>query len=287
MKQKVLVNVDTLSARKKVLSTIVSVGYDFVEANTYDDIKFKCDLLRDHIILYIHELDYRIYEEEMAYIKNIISRGIKVMLIIDNYDVAIIDEALSIGIHDIVQMPIDMEIISKKLKNVIIGSVTVTDEAKKVTQDAAFKKHNAQIIVNEIARAKRGNYEVSMILIRNLNQDSSMISDIIKDLKKHLRDTDRILHYEEDKILLICPFTVKPYVVEIENKVRNIYRLLDLSEQSFALYGLTYPKDVTENQDILTRLEKGIDNSILLGNLKGTLSDIGFEQFEAYKKMLQ
>jgi hypothetical protein len=96
-----------------------------------------------------------------------------------------------------------------------------------------------------------------------------------------------ILHYEEDKILLICPFTVKPYVVEIENKVRQIYGQLGFSGQSFALYGLTYPKDVTENQDILTRLEKGINNSIFLGNLKGTLSDIGFEQFEAYKKMLQ
>jgi len=287
MKQKVLVNVDTLSARKKVLSTIVSVGYDFVEANTYDDIKFKCELLRDHIIIYIHELDYTIYEEEMAYIKNLIGRGIKVMLIIDNYDVTIIDEALSIGIHDIIQMPISSDIISRKLKTVMNGNVDRTEDEKKVTHDSAFRKHNGQIIINEIARAKRGSYELSMIMIRNLNQDSSMISDIMKDLKNHLRDTDRILHYAEDKILLICPFTLKPYVVEVENKVRQIYRSYNLSEQSFALYGLTYPKDVSENQDILTRLDKGIENSILLGNLKGTLSDIGFEQFEAYKKMLQ
>jgi PleD family two-component response regulator len=151
MKQKVLVNVDTLSAKKQILSTIVSVGYDFVEANTYDDIKFKCELLKDNIIIYIHELDYIIYEEEMAYIKNLINRGIKVMLIIDKYDVSIIDEALSIGIYDIIQIPISSDSLSKKLKTIISGKISMPESDKPLVHDASQKKHNAQIIINDIA----------------------------------------------------------------------------------------------------------------------------------------
>jgi AmiR/NasT family two-component response regulator len=287
MKQKILVNVENLFAKKIILSTIVSVGYDFVEANTYNDIKFKCDLLKGNIIIYVHELDYSVFEEEIAYIKNIIARGIKVVLIIDDYDVNIIDEAINIGVHDIVEMPIDRQILAKKLNSFVFKEQVVEIDVSKQVEDASLKKFNEKVIHNEIARAVRGNYQVSMIMVDNLSGDSGLTENIIHVFKNQMRDTDKVLNYADNRILLVCPFTVKSYIVEVENKVRNIYKEIHKDDRLFVLYGLTYPEDVDDTEAILKRLEKGIENSIALRNFTGTLSDIGFEQFEAYKKMLK
>lgn len=286
MKQKVLVHAETMTAKKIILPTILSVGYDFVEAHDYYDVRFKCDLLKDHIAIYIHELDYTKYDEDISHIKDVIDRGLKVVLIIDNYDVAIIDEALNIGIKDIVELPIDKNVFAKKLRSFIFTDKKDDIDISKAVEAASLTKHNEQIIQNEIARALRGGYEISMILVKHLNHDLSMTTELIKSLKSQLRDTDRVLHYADDKVLLICPFTVKAYIVEIENKVRHIYENLNKDKEMFALYGLTYPEDVNDSSKILHRLERGIETSIALSKLRGTLSDIGSEQFEAYKQML-
>ena len=66
MNKKVLINVATPAIKKKILSMVIAEGYDFVEGSSYDDVKFKCDLLKDHIILYVHELDYTQYKKELV-----------------------------------------------------------------------------------------------------------------------------------------------------------------------------------------------------------------------------
>lgn len=266
---------------------VISEGHDFVEGNSYDDVKFKCELLKDHIILYIHELDYSRYDQEMSAIGSIIKRGYKTILIIDNYDVGIIDDALAIGVHDIVEMSVDQKILSKKIKNIIKPEEVKSLVEVETNYDESHKIHDKNIIDNEIARALRGGYELSMILIKGLRYNPEVMRKVMESLKVQLRDTDRVLHYDAEQILLICPFTRKSYIVDVENKVRAIYDKVDDENHLFTLYGLTYPSDVSAEEDILSKLEKGIRNSLLIGNLKGTLTDIGFEQFEAYKKMLQ
>lgn len=286
MKDKILVNVATLAIKKRILSMIITEGYDFVEGNHYDDLTFKCDLLKEHILLYIHELNYGTYDTDMNFIRDIRKRGYKIILIIDSYDASVIDDALAAGVTDMIEMPVDPTILHKKFTNLVKVDTIKEHEVVHDKQEVLHHIDNENIITNEMSRALRGGYELSMVLIKYMKNDKEIMGTVMDQLKEQLRDTDRVLHYNDTHILLVCPFTKKTYIVEVENKVRSIYETIDDKEHLFTLYGLTYPTDVNPEEDILRKLEKGINNSLMIGKLKGTISDIGAQQFEAYKKML-
>ncbi|MBC7959688.1 MAG: hypothetical protein H7X94_07465 [Vallitaleaceae bacterium] len=286
MRKKILVNVNAFAVKKVVLSTIVGLDYDFIEFCSEEDLRFKFTLLKDSIILMIHEINYMTYKKDLELIKVISGNGVKTLVITDRYESAIIDEAMDIGANDILVLPLKEEVLKNKVVNLIEGSKFAKIE------DAAIAKVfvDENMIDSEIARADRGKYSISLVMVEFTGILDEEVEWFMVKLRAKLRETDIVFRYSAVKLLLICPFTTKENVVEVENKVRAVrsenfihFRM----KVALFVYGISYPKDAKTSTDLLVLLDGGIKNSILLGNIRGTFSDFNKADKETYVKILK
>lgn len=285
MKKKILVNSGTLIVKRMVLTSIVQLDYDFVEFNSPDDLKFKLNLLRESIVLMIDELNYDTYKTDFEIIKEVSEQGIKTLIISDRYESEIIDSALEVGASDIIILPLKEDVLKSKMKTLIEGSKNLLPQNEK---ERKFADDN--IINYEIVRADRGKYSISLVMVEFSGILEEEIEWFTLKLKGKLRETDLIFRYNAMRILLICPFTMKENVVEIENKVRAVRseNYMDFKTKvGIFVYGISYPKDGKNTQELLALLDSGIKNSILLGSIRGTFSDINKTEKETYVRMLR
>lgn len=280
MAKKVLVHIHSLANKRIVLPALISMGLDFVEYSGPEDFNFKLGLFKEQTYLMIHELNRMKYINEFESMKKAVALNVKVLLIIDEYDTKIIDDALSIGIHDLITFPIKEETLKSKIDS-LLSSIPGNMGRK--------SNINMPVIENEIARAKRGNYHFSIVMA---NLDGIHVDDmalVIDSLKNQLRDTDLVLKWDRYRILLICPFTIKESIVEVENKIRAIVKEKYgefKNKVILNMYGISYPKDGKSAKDLIDKLYEGLNNSIMLGNLRGGFNDIGKEDIEYYRRIL-
>lgn len=286
MGKKILVNVGSQIVRKLVLTSIVQLDYDFVEFNSPEDLKLKINLLRETIVLMIQELNYSEYKTDFEIIKDISEQGIKTLVISDRYESEIIDSALGAGASDIIILPLKEDVLKSKMKTLIDGAKTLILQAEQ--QDKKFADDN--VIDYEILRANRGRYSISLVMVEFSGILEEEVEWFIVKLKGKLRETDLIFRYNVMRLLLICPFTLKENVVEIENKVRAVRSENYMSFKTkvgLFVYGISYPKDGNNTADLLALLDAGIKNSIFLGSIRGTFNDINKTEKEIYVRMLK
>lgn len=286
MKNKILINVSGFGSRKIIMSTIINLGFDFIEFHGAEDLKFKQSLLKDKIILMIHELNYTTYTKDFNMIKEVTKNQIKTLLIIDNYETKVIDDAIAAGADDVVVLPLKVEVIKNKIKN-ILSNVTKPLEFVEI-KEITYMDPSA--IEYEIIRADRGKYSISLVMIEFHGMIEDEILDLSEQIKLKLRETDLVMRYGAKKLLLVCPFTGKENIVEIENKVRIIVKenINQLTTRSNAIvYGITYPKDGENANELIALLEEGIMNSRMIGRIRGTFHDINKDDIETYKKIFK
>ncbi|PKM93353.1 MAG: hypothetical protein CVU84_16170 [Firmicutes bacterium HGW-Firmicutes-1] len=284
MKNKVLVNVAGSATRKIALFTVVNLGYDFIEFQSPEDLKFKHSLLKDSIIMLLHEINYATYERDFEMIKEVSNKKIKVLLIIDRYETKVIDDAIEAGANDIIVLPLKEEMLKSKIKNILANIVKPFE----LEEDNEYSYIDDTIIDHEIIRADRGNYSISLVMVELHSINEEEIIELIEKLKSRLRETDLVMRYGPLKLLLICPFTGKENIVEVENKVRMLVKEnfnKFKNKASVTIYGISYPKDGERARELIELLDEGIMNSRLLGRIRGTFSDIRKEEIETYKKL--
>lgn len=289
MKNKVLMNVAGSATRKVVLFTIVNLGYDFIEFQNTEDLKFKHSLLKDSIVMLVHELNYSTYDRDFEMIKEVSNKKIKVLLIIDRYETQVIDDAMEAGAADVVVLPLKEEILKNKMKNVLANTVKPLEIDKHIDDEhIEYSYVDDGVIDFEINRADRGKYSISLVMVELHSVTEDETIEIIEKLKDRLRETDLVMRYGPLKLLLICPFTGKENIVEVENKVRTLVKEnvnKFKNKAVFTIYGIAYPKDGENARELIDLLEEGIMNSRLLGRIKGTFNDIRKEEIEAYRRM--
>ncbi len=286
MRKKVLVNVETQSVKKMVLTSIMGLEYDFVEFNSPEDLRFKFNLLKDAIVLMIYELNYISFKTDFEIIKEMSDQAIKTLVISDRYETAIIDNALEVGASDIIIAPLKEEVLKGKIRTLIEGVQNVTTLME--IKEKKFADDN--VIDYEILRADRGKYSISLVMVEFSGILEEEIDWFIVKVKGKLRETDLIFRYNSTRLLLICPFTMKENVVEIENKVRAVRSenyMAFKTKVGIFVYGISYPKDGENTSELLMLLDAGIKNSILLGSIRGTFRDINKTEKETYVKMLR
>lgn len=289
MKNKVLMNVAGSATRKVVLFTIVNLGYDFIEFQNTEDLKFKHSLLKDSIVMLVHELNYSTYDRDFEMIKEVSNKKIKVLLIIDRYETQVIDDAMEAGAADVVVLPLKEEILKNKMKNVLANTVKPLEIDKHIDDEHIEHSYVDDGVIDfEINRADRGKYSISLVMVELHSVTEDETIEIIEKLKDRLRETDLVMRYGPLKLLLICPFTGKENIVEVENKVRTLVKEnvnKFKNKAVFTIYGIAYPKDGENARELIDLLEEGIMNSRLLGRIKGTFNDIRKEEIEAYRRM--
>ncbi len=286
MKDKILVFIQGIPEKKMVLLTLAQMGYTFVECLNVEDMRFKLDLFKDRVLLMIHELNHNNYQKDFEMIKEINAKGIKTILIIDKYNIKIIDDAMAAGTSDIIELPLKSEILKNKLNTIVENKEKTPEISEK--KDISWIKPEA--IEKELLRADRGKYSVSLIMIELYGVKEEEMLNLSEKFSEKLRETDIVMRYGIKRLLLVCPFTEKEHTVEIENKIRDVLEEnIDnlVKKASAVVYGISYPKDGEDAVMLIKMLNEGVKNSKFIGKTKGTFRDISKEEIEAYRKIFK
>ncbi len=279
MNGKVLLNVYTIQVKNDLLSIFVQNNYDFLEVFNRDELSFKYNLVKDNLDLYIHELDEINYAESLNQIKKIDLNKVRCIVLIHEYSSRIIDDALAMKVSDIVVLPMNKSNLAKKILSTSVQAINekIMPNKPPVVEEETVFTFDTRKLDNELSRAIRGNYPLSLVMVDygDLSGDNyGVFKDTLGEL---LRTTDRIAPYDENKMLLLCPFTPKENLVEVENKVREAHdKLKDLAINPgrVFLYGVTYPLDGSNAEELTDKMLDGLHDSILLSNLNMPLNRV-------------
>lgn len=286
MKGKALLNVYTHQIKNDLLSILVQNNCDFVEVFEPDDLAFKYNLMKGKLGLYIHELDEENYTKSLENIKSITDTNIRCIILIHRYSSQIIEDALALKVKDIIVLPIEPSNLASKLKSYINEpKVTVSSESSR--SHKITEQFDRKIVDDEMNRSKRGNYPLSIVLIEYAQKGTKGHEVFKQTLKKLLRTTDIVLEYSQGEWLILCPFTPKSYIVEVENKVRIAHKQsskISGEQVTVYLYGVTFPDNGESFEMLEKELKDGIHDSIIFSNLEGTLSQMDKEVLQTKLK---
>lgn len=273
---KVLINVTSTQVSSDLLSIFVAEGYEVFEARDANDLLFKYNLIREDLDLYIHELDEQDYEGSMAVFKKIDRHRTRTVLLIHLYSAKVIDDALSLSVKDVVVLPMERNALAKKLIQPIRNQVKTTLMPKmppKAPEGASASTPpetslemplDDDTLEMELNRAIRGRYPLSIVMVAYGGFTEGAFIRFEKNLRRSLRTTDAICRFGVATLLIVCPFTSKVHLAEVENKIRDAYKQVIAEGHgsgTMQLYGLTYPRDVASKDKLLEQLKAGIDSS--------------------------
>ncbi|PKM68888.1 MAG: hypothetical protein CVU95_02055 [Firmicutes bacterium HGW-Firmicutes-2] len=279
MEKKVLIHVYTIQVKNDILSILVNNGHDFLEVFNNNELNFKYNLVKDQIDLYIQELDENRYEESLDQIRRIDTDKVRSIVLIHKYSKHVIDDALALKVKDIIVLPMDRTHLTKKIMSFFDTqkpSVLMPSSQDKV-QIHNYIEIDINKVRDEINRAMRGNYPLSFVLVEYHSLDQPQWILFKEALNLLLRTTDMVMYFEANKILLICPFTPKNFLVEVENKVRNAYDQIKKkapSRGALFLYGVTFPEDGQAWEALYKEMTDGIHDSKVISKFEGTLKQI-------------
>ena len=180
-------------------------------------------------------------------------------------------------IEDVVLIPENRERFHKSFiarlnafmeKNPIIGQVL---EAQMLHKSNVINLLSDEELKYEIKRANRGKYSVSFVMGKFAWVHIEQIQNFYITLKKEMRDTDRIISYDYHSFVVVCPFTVKSYRVEVEKKIRDAFETAFggySRVQRLNMYGVTYPDDGESISELVTLMDKGVHDSMIISSIQ-------------------
>ncbi len=263
MEGKVLLFIRDYQLKIKIIPTLTDMHVSFIEVFEKEELPFKMKLITHTNKLYIHEYIHD-YEEQYKKIRTMKENGWKILVIFPKYEIKYIDACQEAGVDDLMARPFEVTSFRKKVTTLMrLPQLRVLDSNDGIND---FKS-NVELEVN---RAIRGNYDLSFVMV-----DLSVVAAeekvlFVDVLKNALRETDIVLNtHEKDYYLIVCPFTPKNFLVEVENKIRHQFNINKESgvistKGKLYLYGLTLGSDGDDFETIYTKLMSSINNSKIL-----------------------
>lgn len=287
----ILLNVYSTAIKNDILSLLVTFKLGFMEAFSNNEVMFKYNLVKDQVALYVHEIDDKAYQEACEIIEKVRAHKVKTIVLIHKYDIGVIDDMTRLGVMDIIVMPMTRE----KLKSKLLANYRMPEDLNRIQakdKDDKEDKENETLVDearvnNEINRAMRGQYPLSIILLHYAHIDYETYLDLKKRLQTILRTTDVLFRYNPQQLIILCPFTPKNYLVEVENKIRETFKVFNTTianKGALYIHGVTYPEDGATMKHLFKLLEAGIHDSMLLQSINGTFKDLDSNKIEAYRK---
>lgn len=298
MADKVLIYIEDRAIKGIVLKLLREKGLEFLEGLDIKDIQLKLDIFQDTVFFHIIQIGKEAYREQYEFVKRLkeeSSASFPVLAIIPGDNSEFVSGAKKAGIEDVVLIPEKREqfrdVFSARLAE-FIKSIPV----KKVNSEGGSQQKNEtgdfasdEALQHEIKRAIRGKYSISLVMGRFTGIHIGLIHEFYAKLKKDMRDTDRIMSYDYHTFIVVCPFTVKSYLVEVEKKIRESFEgMFGYSRvRRLDMYGVTYPDDGKNISDLIDIMEKGVHDSVIISSIREPLSAISRERLEEYRKMLK
>ncbi len=292
----------------------VEMGLDVAEAYDEEDAKLKFRLFGKQIILYVMEVRKdsreRLYAEAARLsLDNTLYSGNLLALVPDD-SAEMVGGAIKVGIDDVILLPHKRERYEAVLRERLPA---VLDKGRE-TLSPAFEKADAEPVVapvpshepapsveggdlawrTEVLRdlklAQRGGHTVSLLLIRISGLTDAEIQRFEEALEESLRETDRILPYGHAKFLVACPFTAKPFLVEVERKVHQTYAKLFgpfTMERRVFMYGANYPDEEQNLETLLEIMENGVHDSMMITAIREPLHQLSQTEIEAFRSKMR
>jgi hypothetical protein len=83
---------------------------------------------------------------------------------------------------------------------------------------------------------------------------------------------------------------VKSYRVEVEKKIRDAFETAFggySRVQRLNMYGVTYPDDGESINELVTLMDKGVHDSMIISSIQEPLNEISRGRLEEYRNMLK
>jgi len=267
MDGKILLFIRDYQLKRKIINCVADLGLPFVECFEQEELSFKMQLFKDSNKLYIHEFLGKDDTKEFEHLEKIKDKGWRIIVVFHKYSIEYIDRCQEIKIDDLMVEPIEVAPLKNKITTILSLPTINLEEDERVDVETNSLKDVIQL---EINRAERGKYDLSFVMIDFGSVPGKIQNSYFAELKKLLRETDVILNAKEkNTYILVCPFTPKNFLVEVENKVRYLFeeekrqgRVSSMTK--LYAYGLTLGQDGLTFEDIYTRLSESIHDSKLL-----------------------
>ena len=297
MDGKILLFIRDYQLKRKMINCMMDLEVPFVECFEQDELNFKVKLFNVENRLYIYEFVAANDEEQFEQLKSMKSKGWKVLVIFPEYSIKYIDKCQEIKIDDLMVYPIEDMPLKNKIKTILKIPMMENDQvnAQEDQADQEDQKDDTikEVIQLEVNRAERGQYALSFVMIDFASISVKIQKSYLPELKKILRETDLILSSDKDDIyILVCPFTPKNFLVEVENKIRYLFEE-EQKQQHISMttkiyvYGLTLGEDGHSFEEIYEKLIKRIGESKLLDQRITASKTYSPERLKAYRKMFE
>ncbi|NLN65378.1 MAG: hypothetical protein GX144_08220 [Clostridiaceae bacterium] len=299
MAGKVLILIEDRPIKGIILKTLHEKKLEFMEGLDVKDLQMKLKIFQDTIIFLVIQISSVSYKEQFSFVKSVKDNAVPsfpVFAIIPSDSREFVGSAKKAGIEDVVLIPENRERFHKSFiarlnafmeKNPVIGQVL---EAQMLHKSNVINLLSDEELKYEIKRANRGKYSVSFVMGKFAGVHIEQIQNFYITLKKEMRDTDRIISYDYHSFVVVCPFTVKSYRVEVEKKIRDAFETAFggySRVQRLNMYGVTYPDDGESISELVTLMDKGVHDSMIISSIQEPLNEISRGRLEEYRNMLK
>lgn len=181
-------------------------------------------------------------------------KDIRFLIILPEYKIKWLDWATSNKINDILVLPLDDQEVIRK-----IISLTPKVDGTLLKAQAG----NYEMVREEIRRSRLGGYPLSFLLIHIFDLSDIESNEFEQKLSVVCKATDSLLFWEGNMFMMLFPFCKKQDLEVVKKKVLQAYdesaRQLH-TVREILVYGVTFPDDGNNFDEILRNLEDGMDS---------------------------
>lgn len=293
MDKNILLYVKNRFIKNTLLKSIAKAEIGVLEIIDPDDMRIKLGAYGKSIVLVVIEIiDDKMYdlEDTLSHFKAIYP-SVPVVAIVYKDTYEIVNLAMKLGVKDILFLTKNIDTYTDAIQNKMAYYYDIINKQQKETFLSEMIHENISIKESlnlELKRAVRGGYSISFILAYLSGYGPESVKSIIDSSKRFIRDTDKMFSMDEDTFIAAFPFVGKSYVPLLEEKFREAFKAQKMGiHKKFCLYGATFPDDGDTLEKLLDRLEKGINNSMVINNVQIPLNSLSLSDIEDYKKKIK
>lgn len=206
-------------------------------------------------------------------LKNGVFKGIPLIIVSSYNEKKYVFLAIKVGASDYIVKPYSEELFVKKVNEYI--PMLFINEQVQVGEEEKLVLTLKDILSISVKSAIRGNYPLSILMVAVMNSYEvqgvdikEAINMIMKVIKMRVRETDTIIKYGTDNILVVLPFTEHEGAYIVDKKIRSQLisnSLLNQKAEGLALGTsyVTYPKDGRTREILLTELQERLQTILV------------------------
>lgn len=292
MDKSVFIDIKDFFIKKILIKSVVEEGLGVVDISNLEDMEIKLQALGKIVFLAVVE----VYDEKLKHIEAGIKifrkycPSIPVLALVYKHTSDIVGFVMNLGIEDILLLPKNPELYNGLIKDRLNSYFPQISEVIVPERIGGNTEVKGPLSL-ELKRAIRGKYPLSFIMahLSGATAEAGLLESLVGRITSFLRDSDKMYLMDENTFIVVFPFSKKEYVPLLEDKFRDAYKVEKPKigiHKKLCIYSATYPDDGDSLDVLLERLEKGINNSMVINSINSPLNFLSRAEIENYKKMI-